>query len=203
MRERGKIAVGNAEYDRAHLSVGAGALVVAELFHRIDHVVDTLFRQARHLLLSGEIRQVAGPATQRWRKLRTPLNKGGINPLIARLRWELGKVVRQSVQLIVGQILHQGHHDLDPPHALAHQKKLVHHEELGLAGERRNVVHARIAVLAMATAAEFYPLVERHALWKGGTGVKKSGCQPESQQPPPIRNSVHQAVNCWLAAADN
>ena len=59
MRERSEIVVRYADHDVAHQRVGAGAAVVAELLERVDQVIDPLLRQPRHLLLSGEARQVA------------------------------------------------------------------------------------------------------------------------------------------------
>ena len=59
MRERFEIGVRESEHHGTHGGVGTGALVVAKGLHRIDEVIDALFRQARHLFrLAAELHDV-------------------------------------------------------------------------------------------------------------------------------------------------
>ena len=59
--------------------------VVAKGLHRVDQVVDALLRQPRHLLLSGQGRQMAGRAAPRVGKLGAALDQRRIDRLVARL----------------------------------------------------------------------------------------------------------------------
>jgi hypothetical protein len=73
-------------------------------------------------------------------------------------------VLRQRIDFVVLEVLDEGHHHLDPAHAFPHQEQLVQDEKLRLTRQGGDVLHARVAILAVATAAELDPVGERHAL---------------------------------------
>src|SRR5262249_32249746 len=154
MRERSEIGVAEAGDRGAHQRVRAGA-TVAQLLERGGEIVDALLGNARDLVRAGERRLMAGHAPPRRRKLVATLHQRLIDRLAARLCGQRGVVLRQRLQIIVLEVLHQCRHRLDLAHAFAHQEQLVDDEELRLSCQRWNIRHARIAVLAVTDRALF------------------------------------------------
>ena len=98
--------------------------------------------------------------------------------------------------LVVGQALDERRHRLDRAHPFAHQDQLVLNEEIRLAGERRDLLHAGVAVLAMAAGALLDALGERH-LGRARRGdserAESDERRPEGQRSPCYRIEPQQA----------
>jgi hypothetical protein len=83
--------------------------------------------------------------------------------------------------LTARRVLDEWDHRLDLAHAFAHQEQLVEDEEFRLAGQRRNVLHAGVAVLAVAAAALFDALGQ--GLRAGCRHPNDGGRRSEDQRP--------------------
>ena len=189
VRERGKIGVGNTEH---HASSGCRRRSVCRRETPSAHGSGSR-RAAWPAAASAPVRP--GPADGMTRSAAAAASSpprltsaGSIGSSLA-FGGKPGEMLRERVDIVILQVLDERHHRLDPAHAFAHQEQLIQHEEFRLAGERGDVLHARVAVLAMAAAAELDPLGERHALRPvPAPAQKQGGRQPEGQRPPPCRH---------------
>src|ERR1700745_4369788 len=110
-------------------------------------------------------------------------------------------MLRQSVEVLVLQVLYDRSHCLDLANAFTHQKKLVEDEESWLAGERGKLLHLGVAILAMAGVAKLDFLSQSLILRQRGADVEHDGHQPEGWRPPPFCITVCHVHTYRVAAA--
>jgi hypothetical protein len=157
-----EVAVRQVPELHGHRSGVADASAGLVLAHRLEQIVLTLVRQARHLLATGEIGIVADGAVVLRRKRPAPSRARRIGRLGRRLRRrQLREVVGDLAQIVVGQVLGGGGHRGAATAPVAEQEQLGDREELRLAGERRRLRDSREPAGAVTSQAHGHALLER------------------------------------------
>src|SRR6185369_9336438 len=185
VRERFDIGLGNSVERVRHDRVAAGPLVLLVGEHGRSEEVLALSREARHLLSSAEVRQMAVAAAILCSHRLATLEERLVERALARLRRQLRVVRRHRDDIRVLDALQKILHHLRAAQSLARQNQVVLEKDPGLPGERRRARERRVAVRAMTSGADLEPLFD--ALREGG-GNKKGG---EEKSPPPHAKRLH------------